>query len=181
MNRLGYTQAVFHVYDSIYLEKLLMRRDILLKKLIFSILVFFVSATIFGCTVKPEPSIINRHAEVLLTNKNELQFRFKINEKALSDEKMFKVRVKIHNEELASALGNDEITYGSKEVATGKTLNMSDWKEPYIYMDPIPLLLDLHVFEIEKMIKDENAISIQIISNNEVIATSYLTNFTSEI
>ena len=37
-------------------------------------------------------------------------------------------------------------------------------------MDPIPLLMDLHVFEIEKMIKDERAISVVIMSNNEVIA-----------
>jgi hypothetical protein len=41
--------------------------------------------------------------------------------------------------------------------------------------------MDLHVFDLEKMIKDEKAISVEIISNNEVIAEAFLTNFTSQI
>jgi hypothetical protein len=159
----------------------MLRRDKMFRKSIYSIFICFLLFTAVGCSIKPEPSIINHHAEVLLTNKNELQLRFKINEKALTDEDMFKVKVQIHNKELAMALGNDEIIYGSKEVVTGKTLDVSDLEDPYIYMEPIPLLLDLHVFEIEKMIKSENAISIQIISKDEVIAKTYLTNFTSEI
>lgn len=153
----------------------------MLKKSIYSILFMLSLITFVGCSVKPEPSIINRYAEVLLTNKNELQFRFKINEKALADGDTFKVKIKIHNDELAAALGDNEIIYGSKEVITGKTLDVSDFKDPFIYMEPIPLLLDLHVFDIEKMIKEEQAVSIQIISNNKVIAQSYLTNFNSEI
>ena len=131
-----------------------------------------------GCS-QNEPSIINRYAEAHLTNKNELQFRFKVNAKIFTDETMYKVKVKVHDEELAVALGNDEIIYGSKEVPNGKTLDVSEAN--FIYMEPIPLLMDLHVFEIEKMIKDEKAISIEIISNDEVIAEAFLTNFTSQI
>ena len=67
-----------------------------------------------GCVIKDEPAIINRNAEVLLTNRNELQFRFKINEKVFTTEKMFKVKVQIHDEELAAALGSEEIIYGEK-------------------------------------------------------------------
>ena len=69
-----------------------------------------------GCAIKDEPAIINRNAEVLLTNRNELQFRFKINEKVFTTEKMFKVKVQIHDEELAAALGSEEIIYGEKEI-----------------------------------------------------------------
>ncbi|WP_428912618.1 hypothetical protein [Niallia sp. Krafla_26] len=131
-----------------------------------------------GCS-QNEPSIINRYAEAHLNNKNELQFRFKVNDKIFTDEKMYKVKVKIHDEELAIALGDDEIIYGSREVPNGKTLDVSDGN--FIYMEPIPLLMDLHVYEIEKMIKDEKAISVEIISNDEVIAKAFLTNFTSQI
>ena len=133
-----------------------------------------------GCSPN-EPSIINRNAEAYLTNKNELQFRFKVNEKIFTNEKMYKVKVLIHDEVLALALGSEEIIYGSKEVFNGKTLDVSQEKQSFIFMDPIPLLMDLHVFDLEKMIKDEKAISVEIISNNEVIAEAFLTNFTSQI
>jgi hypothetical protein len=89
--------------------------------------------------------------------------------------------VLIHDEVLAMALGSEEIIYGSKEVFNGKTLDVSVEKQSFIFMDPIPLLKDLHVFDLEKMIKDEKAISVEIISDNEVIAEAFLTNFTSQI
>ena len=94
---------------------------------------------------------------------------------------MYKVKVLIHDEELASAIVNEEIIYGSNKVPSGKTLDVTEGEDSFIFMDPIPLLMDLHVFEIEKMIKEEKAISVEIISNNEVIAKAYLTNFTSQI
>lgn len=151
------------------------------KKSIFYLLLLFIFINLSACSIKPPPSIVSHHAEALLTNKNELQFRFKINERVFTDEKMYKVKVQIHHDELAAALGSDEIVYGSQEVFDGKTLNVNDKDSSFIYMRPIPLLLDLHVFEIEKMIREENAISIEIISDEEVIAETYLTNFTSQI
>ena len=133
------------------------------------------------CDIKNEPAIINRNAEVLFTNKNELQFRFKINEQVFTDEKMYKIKVQIHNETLAVALGSKEIVYGSREVYNGKSLNVSENKQSFIYMEPIPLLMDLHVFDIQEMITDQQAVSVEIISNEEVIAKAYLTNFTSQM
>ncbi len=150
-----------------------------LKKILF-LYVVALSLILVACSPN-EPSIINRYAEAHLTNKNELQFRFKVNDKIFTDEKMYKVKVLIHDEELAAALGNDEIIYGSNIVPNGKTLDVAVGEDSFIFMDPIPLLMDLHVFEIEKMIKDERAISVVIMSNNEVIAKAYLTNFTSQI
>lgn len=148
-----------------------------LKKHLFLLIIFLILA---GC-IPNEPSIINRYAEAYLNNKNELQFRFKVNDKIFKDEKMYKVKVLIHDEELAAALGNEEIIYGSDQVPNGKTLDVTEGEGSFIFMDPIPLLMDLHVFEIEKMIREENAISIEIMSGNEVIAKAYLTNFTSQI
>ncbi len=139
----------------------------------------FVAAA--GCTIKNEPAIINRHAEVWLTNKNELQFRFEINEKVFTTEKMFKVKVQIHNEKLAAALGSKEIVYGEKEIYDGELLEVKNNKQVFIYMDPIPLLADLHIFEIHKMIKEQQAVSVEIMSNEEVIAKTYLTNFSSQM
>ena len=145
----------------------------------FFLYVFFITMT--GCSQYDQPSIINRYAEAHLNNKNELQFRFQINDKIFTDETMYKVKVLIHNDELASALGGEEIIYGSKEVFNGKTLNVSEGKTSFIYMEPIPLLLDFHVNELETMIKDQHAVSVEIISDEEVIAKAYLTKFTSQI
>jgi hypothetical protein len=134
-----------------------------------------------GCAIKDEPAIINRNAEVLLTNRNELQFRFKINEKVFTTEKMFKVKVQIHDEELAAALGSEEIIYGEKEIYAGELLEVKNSKQSFIYMDPIPLLKDLHIFVIHKMITEQQAVSVEIMSNEEVIAKTYLTNFSSQM
>ncbi|MBB6443660.1 hypothetical protein [Bacillus benzoevorans] len=145
------------------------------------IIAFFCLYTLVGCTIKDEPAIINRNAEVLLTNKNELQFRFKINEKVFTTEKMYKVKVHIHNKRLASALGSEEIIYGETEIFNGELLEVENGRSSFIYMDPIPLLKDLHVFDINKMISEQQAVSVEITSNEEVIAKTYLTNFTSQM
>ncbi|WP_071395511.1 hypothetical protein [Bacillus tuaregi] len=147
----------------------------------YSILLIGFYLLAAGCSVKHEPSILNRHAEVLLTNKNELQFRFKINEKVFTDETMYRVKVSIHDEQLAAALGQKEILYGSKEVFAGKALNVSESKESFIYMEPMPLMMDLHVFDIEKMITDQKAISVEIISKDKVIAQTFLTRFATQL
>lgn len=145
------------------------------------VIVIICLFAIAGCTIKNEPAIINRNAEVLLTNKNELQFRFKLNEKVFTTEKMFKVKVQIHNEKLAEALGGNEIVYGEKEIYAGELLEVENNKQSFIYMDPIPLLTDLHIFDIHKMIKEQQAVSVEIMSNEEVIAKTYLTNFSSQM
>lgn len=145
------------------------------------LMVFICLFAMTGCAIKDEPAIINRNAEVLLTNRNELQFRFKINEKVFTTEKMFKVKVQIHDEELASALGSEEIIYGEKEIYAGELLEVKNSKQSFIYMDPIPLLKDLHIFVIHKMITEQQAVSVEITSNEEVIAKTYLTNFSSQM
>lgn len=145
------------------------------------VIICFCLCTLMGCTLKDEPAIINRYADVLLTNKNELQFRFRINEKVFTTEKMYKVKVQIHNKRLASALGSEEIVYGEKEIFNGKLLEVENDKQPFIFMEPIPLLKDLHVFDINKMITEKRAVSVEITSNEEVIAKTYLTNFTSQM
>nr|WP_295974653.1 hypothetical protein [uncultured Bacillus sp.] len=150
-----------------------------LRLLFFTAVVCLIALT--GCTIKDESAVINRNADVLLTNKNELQFRFKINEEIFTTEKMYKVKVQIHSDRLAAALGNSEIIYGGKEVFNGESLEVENNRESFIYMDPVPLLRDLHVFDIKEMITDQRAVSVEILSNEEVIAKAYLTNFTSQM
>ncbi|MEK3855333.1 hypothetical protein [Cytobacillus sp. FSL H8-0458] len=48
-------------------------------------------------------------------------------------------------------------------------------------MNPIPLTQDLHVFEIEKMIVNEDAVSVEILNEDEVIASAFLNNFSSQL
>ena len=126
-------------------------------------------------------SIVNSHAEALLTKNNELQFRFKINEKIFSGEKLYKVKVSIHNAKLAAALGTDEIIYGSDFSYTGEYIEVNERKNHFIFMNPIPLLKDLHVYEIEKMIIKEDAVSVEVFNDEEVIAKAFLTNFSSQL
>ena len=42
-------------------------------------------------------------------------------------------------------LGSEEIIYGEKEITPGELLNVENSKQSFIYMDPIPLLKDLHI------------------------------------
>ncbi|MEH7125349.1 hypothetical protein V7122_09155 [Bacillus sp. JJ1532] len=126
-------------------------------------------------------SIVNSHAEALLTKNNELQFRFKINDKILSGERLYKVKVSIHNAKLASALGTNEIIYGSDVKFTGEYIEVNNRNDNFIFMNPIPLLKDLHVFEIEKMIMKEDAVSVEVFNDKQVIAKAFLTNFSSQL
>lgn len=149
-----------------------------IRKFFINFICLFVLA---GCTIKDEPAIIKRYAEVFLTNKNELQFRFKINDKVFTTEKLYKIKVQIHNDKLAAALGRKEILYGEEEVFNGKVLEVKNEKQSFIYMEPIPLLQDLHTFEIQQMVTEQGAVSVEIMSNEEVIAKAYLTHFTSQM
>lgn len=140
-------------------------------------LLFFVT----GCMGEGANSIIGRQAEVFMTKENELQFRFKLNQNILDANELYKVKVKIHNADLAAALNTDEITYGEAESISGDYIKANREKGNFIYMDPIPLQHDLHVYDIEKMIVQENAVSVEVIHEDVVVAQGYVKNFASEI
>lgn len=138
------------------------------------------SLAITGCSLGNQDSIVNSHAEAFLTKNNELQFRFKINEKILSGKEVYKVKVSIHNDRLASALGMNEIVYGANENLKGEYIEV-DNKNNFIFMNPIPLIKDLHVYEIEEMIISKDSVSVEVFNDEEVFAKAYLTNFSSQL
>ncbi|OHX38774.1 hypothetical protein [Cytobacillus oceanisediminis] len=151
------------------------------KKLICLILTAILALSLSGCMQGPQNSIVNSHAEALLTKNNELQFRFKINDKILSEEELYKVKVSIHNEKLAAALGTDEFVYGEDTIIDGEYIEVNNEKGNFIFMNPIPLTQDLHVFEIEEMIVNEDAVSVEILNEEVVIARAFLNNFSSQL
>lgn len=135
-----------------------------------------------GCSMLFSNELIaNRYADALLTKNNEIQFRFRINNEILDGRQLYKVKVTIHDERLATAIGKREIVYGEEQVLNGEYLDVKGRKEKFIYMDPIPLLQDLHTYEIEKMIEENNAVSVEVFNNKEVFGRAYLTNFSSEL
>jgi hypothetical protein len=125
--------------------------------------------------------IVNRYADVLLTKNNELQFRFRINNEILEEHQLYKVKVIIHDDKLAAAIGKREIVYGEDQVLDGEYLEAKGKSEKYIFMDPIPLQKDLHIRELSNMIEKNNAVSIDLFNNKEVFGRTYLTNFSSEL
>ncbi|KAB2337323.1 hypothetical protein F7731_06830 [Cytobacillus depressus] len=148
----------------------------------FFLLLIVLSLMLTGCLhAGSSKAIINSHAEALLTKNNELQFRFKINDKILNGGELYKVKVSIHNVKLASALGTDEIIYGADFNYSGEYIEANNEKDLFIFMNPIPLLKDLHVFELEEMIINEEAVSIEVFNDKEVIAKAFLTNFSSQL
>ncbi|KOP81891.1 hypothetical protein ACFFHH_24800 [Cytobacillus solani] len=138
------------------------------------------SLAITGCSISSQDSIVNSHAEAFLTKNNELQFRFKINEKILNGKEVYKVKVSIHNDRLASALGMSEIVYGASANLKGEYIEV-DNKNNFIFMTPIPLIKDLHVYEIEEMIISKDAVSVEVYNDEEVFAKAFLTNFSSQL
>ncbi|GLB60407.1 hypothetical protein [Cytobacillus sp. NCCP-133] len=151
------------------------------KKIVISLLLVLLTASLSGCMQGPQQSIVNSHAEALLTKYNELQFRFKINDKILAEEELYKVKVSIHNEKLAAALGTDEVVYGEDTIIDGEYIEVNNEKGNFIFMNPIPLNKDLHVFEIEDMIVNKDAVSVEIMNDDEVIARAFLNNFSSQL
>jgi hypothetical protein len=125
--------------------------------------------------------IVNRYADALLTKSNELQFRFKINNEILDKQQLYKVKVTIHDAQLAAAIGKREIIYGEDQVINGEYLEVEGRSEKYIFMEPIPLKEDLHIHTLRKMIEHNNAVAIEIYNNQEVFGRVYLTNFSSEL
>lgn len=125
--------------------------------------------------------IVNRYADALLTKNNELQFRFRINNEILDGDQLYKVKVSIHDERLAAAIGKREIVYGEDQVLNGEYLEVKGKSEKYIFMDPIPLKEDLHINELKSMIEQDQAVSIEVFNNEEVFGRVFLTNFSSEL
>ncbi|WP_059169960.1 hypothetical protein [Bacillus sp. FJAT-27445] len=135
-----------------------------------------------GCGLFFDNDIVaNRQAEVYLTKNNELQFRFKLNEDFLYGKDMFKVKVNIHDEKLAEALGTDAIIYGEEEVLNGEYLEVKEGKDHYILMEPLPMNIDFHIAELEKLISDGKAVSIEVFNEKEVFGRGFLSNFSSEL
>lgn len=145
---------------------------------------FFVlccSLILAGCVGNQKQSFINQYADVLLTKNNELQFRFKFDERLFSEKDMYKVKVLIENKQLAKALGTAEIYYGEQYVHDGKLLHVGNQEEIYLSMDPIPLQIDLHTFVLEEMIQQENAVKVQIFNEDDMIVSGYVQNFQSQL
>ncbi len=157
-----------------------MRRSIKMVFLLISILV--VGTTLIGCGLPlSKELIVNRYADALLTKNNELQFRFRINNEILDRQELYKVKVTIHDDQLAAAIGKREIIYGEDQVLNGEYLEVKGKSEKYIFMDPLPLKEDLHIHELQQMIEKNNAVSIEIYNNQEVFGRVFLTNFSSEL
>lgn len=157
-----------------------MQRSISLVFVFLSMLL--LGATLNGCGFSlSKELIVNRYADALLTKNNELQFRFRINNEILDRHELYKVKVTIHDDRLASAIGKREIIYGEDQVLNGEYLEVKGKSEKYIFMDPIPLKDDLHIHELQTMIEKNQAVSIEIYNNQEVFGRVYLTNFSSEL
>jgi hypothetical protein len=157
-----------------------MRRS---KKLVFVLVcIMFIGTTLTGCGLPlSKELIVNRYADALLTKNNELQFRFRINNEILDRHELYKVKVTIHDDQLAAAIGKREIIYGEDQVLNGEYLEVEGKSEKYIFMDPLPLKEDLHIHELKNMIEKNQAVSIEIFNNQEVFGRVYLTNFSSEL
>jgi hypothetical protein len=157
-----------------------MRRSIKVFFVIVSIM--FIGTTLTGCGLPlSEELIVNRYADALLTKNNELQFRFRINNEILDRQELYKVKVTIHDDQLAAAIGKREIIYGEDQVLNGEYLEVKGKSEKYIFMDPLPLKKDLHIHELKNMIEKNQAVSIEIYNNQEVFGRVFLTNFSSEL
>ncbi|MFP7295945.1 hypothetical protein [Neobacillus niacini] len=157
-----------------------MRRS---RKLVFVLVcIMFIGLVLNGCGLPlSKELIVNRYADALLTKNNELQFRFRINNEILDRHELYKVKVTIHDDLLAAAIGKREIIYGEDQVLNGEYLEVKGKSEKYIFMDPLPLQEDLHIHELKNMIEKNQAVSIEIYNNQEVFGRVFLTNFSSEL
>jgi hypothetical protein len=146
------------------------------------LILILLGTTLTGCGFPlSKELIVNRYADALLTKNNELQFRFRINNEILDRHDLYKVKVTIHDDRLASAIGKREIIYGEEQVLNGEYLEVKGKSEKYIFMDPLPLKEDLHIHELQTLIEKNQAVSIEIYNNQEVFGRVYLTNFSSEL
>ncbi|OLS41920.1 hypothetical protein [Bacillus sp. MRMR6] len=145
------------------------------------VFIMLIGSLVTGCgSLFSNELIVNRYADALLTKNNELQFRFRINSELLEQNQLYKVKVTIYDDQLAAAIGKREIIYGEDQVLNGEYLEVNG-NEKYIFMDPIALQKDFHIYELERLIKKEQAVSIEIFNDQEVFGRVYLTNFSSEL
>ncbi|MFB6465709.1 hypothetical protein ACE38V_02700 [Cytobacillus sp. Hz8] len=147
-------------------------------KITFSVAMIFL---LFGCSKQQSETFINHYSEVILTQNNELQFRFLLNEEGFEKNLMYKLRIMIHNQKLASAIGRNEVIYGERSVFNGEYLEVNKNKGNLIIMEPIPLKKDLHTFELEKLIVNDHAITVEIYNDDQILAKAPLTNFFSRL
>lgn len=153
-----------------------------LKMVFILVSTILMGAALTGCGLPiTKELIVNRYADALLTKNNELQFRFRINNEILDRQELYKVKVTIHDDRLAAAIGKREIIYGEDQVLNGEYLEVKGKSEKYIFMDPLPLEEDLHIHELQDMIEKNQAVSIEIYNNQEVFGRVFLTNFSSEL
>jgi hypothetical protein len=146
------------------------------------VLSIFVISVSSGCDkFISHELIVNRYADALLTKNNELQFRFQINSNLLKDHQSYKVKITIHDDRLASAIGKREIIYGDDQVIRGEYLETKSNRETTIFMNPIPLKKDFHIYELENMIERNHAVTIEVFNDQEVFGRAYLENFSSEL
>jgi hypothetical protein len=157
-----------------------MRKSVKMILILISIILMGTALTGCGLPLTKE-LIVNRYADALLTKNNELQFRFRINNQILDRQELYKVKVTIHDDRLAAAIGKREIIYGEEQVLNGEYIEVKGKSEKYIFMDPLPLEEDLHIHELQKMIEKNQAVSIEIYNNQEVFGRVFLTNFSSEL
>jgi hypothetical protein len=145
------------------------------------VFIMLIGSLATGCgSLFSNELIVNRYADALLTKNNELQFRFRINNEMLERHQLYKVKVTIYDDQLAAAIGKREIIYGEDQVLNGEYLEVKG-NEKYIFMDPIALQKDFHIYELERLIEKEQAVSIEIFNEQEVFGRVYLTNFSSEL
>jgi hypothetical protein len=145
------------------------------------VLLFIFALFLTGCVGNTEQLVANKYAEAVLTKNNELEFRFKINDKLLSKQQPYKVKVSIHHPELAAALGTNEIIYGEDIVYSGEYLEVKEDGQQFIFMTPVSLKKDLHPFELEKMIVDDLAISVEVFNDQQILGKAFLKNFSTEL
>ncbi len=151
------------------------------NKMVSYLLFFMLISQLTGCTASSNQIIADKYAEAVLTKNNELEFRLEINNRLLRSEQPYKVKVNIHNQQLATALGTNEIIYGEDIVFSGEYLEAKGAGNQVIYITPITLKKDLHPFEIEKMIVDDQAISIEVFNDQQVLGKAFLTNFSTQL
>jgi hypothetical protein len=151
------------------------------KMTLISLLFMMGIISLAACSPFTDQLIANKYAEAVLTRNNELQFRIKINDSLLASEDPYKVKVTIHNQELAEALGTKEIIYGQEIVHKGEYLETNEKGQQYIYMTPVELIKDLHPFEIQKMIVNDQAITVEVFNDQEVLGRALLTNFSTQL
>lgn len=149
-----------------------------MKKLLFIILSTFI---LTACDGSQKQTLVSHYGDVLLTKNNELQFRFKFNEKIFTQKDVYKIKVLIKDKQLAKALGTTEIFYGEENVYKGMLVEVDKKEDLYISMNPIPLQVDLHTFVLKEIIQQKEAVKVEIYNDHNLIGWGYIENFHTQL